>query len=73
MLMAWGFEGLNESSRCITPRLSIESDRPPKPYPMRLRKVKFPEIAELDELETFVGSKKTKFGSGQRSTTSKEL
>jgi transposase-like protein len=24
-----------------------------------------PEVAELDELETFVGSKKTKFGSGQ--------
>ncbi len=25
-----------------------------------------PEVAELDELETFVGSKKTKFGYGQR-------
>jgi transposase-like protein len=25
-----------------------------------------PEVGELDELETFVGSKKTKFGSGQR-------
>jgi hypothetical protein len=25
-----------------------------------------PEVAELDELETFVGSKKTKFGCGQR-------
>ncbi len=24
-----------------------------------------PEVAELDELETFVGSKKTKFGCGQ--------
>lgn len=24
-----------------------------------------PEVGELDELETFVGSKKTKFGSGQ--------
>lgn len=28
-----------------------------------------PEIAELDELETFVGSKKTKFGCGQQSIT----
>lgn len=25
-----------------------------------------PEVGELDELETFVGSKKTKFGYGQR-------
>ena len=25
-----------------------------------------PEVGELDELETFVGSKKTKFGSGQQ-------
>ena len=25
-----------------------------------------PEVGELDELETFVGSKKTKFGCGQR-------
>jgi transposase-like protein len=25
-----------------------------------------PEVGELDELETFVGSKKTRFGSGQR-------
>lgn len=25
-----------------------------------------PDVGELDELETFVGSKKTKFGSGQR-------
>ncbi len=29
-----------------------------------------PEVGELDELETFVGSKKTKSGSGQRLTTS---
>jgi transposase-like protein len=25
-----------------------------------------PQVAKLDELETFIGSKKTKFGSGQR-------
>ena len=25
-----------------------------------------PEVGELDELETFVGAKKTKFGSGRR-------
>ena len=31
-----------------------------------------PEVGELDELETFVGAKKTKFGCGQRSTTSNE-
>ena len=30
-----------------------------------------PLVGELDELETFVGSKKTKFGSGQQLTTSK--
>jgi transposase-like protein len=29
-----------------------------------------PEVGELDELETFVGAKTTKSGSGQRSTTS---
>ena len=29
-----------------------------------------PEVGELDELQTFVGSKKTKSGSGQPSTTS---
>lgn len=28
-----------------------------------------PEVGELDELETFVGSKKTKSGSGQQLTT----
>ncbi len=27
-----------------------------------------PEVAQLDELETFVGSKKTRFGCGQQST-----
>ena len=30
-----------------------------------------PQVGELDELETFVRSKKTKFGSGQLLTTSK--
>jgi transposase-like protein len=30
-----------------------------------------PLVGELDELETFVGSKKTKFGSGQQLITSK--
>lgn len=30
-----------------------------------------PEVGELDELETFVGSKKTKSGSGQQSTISR--
>jgi hypothetical protein len=28
-----------------------------------------PDVGELDELETFVGSKKTKSGSGRRLTT----
>jgi hypothetical protein len=28
-----------------------------------------PEVGELDELETFVGSKKTRSGSGRRLTT----
>jgi len=31
-----------------------------------------PEVGELDELETFVGSKKTKSGCGQRLTTSEQ-
>jgi hypothetical protein len=31
-----------------------------------------PQVGELDELETFVGSKKTKSGSGQRLTTSNQ-
>jgi transposase-like protein len=31
-----------------------------------------PEVGELDELETFVGKKKTKSGSGRRLTTSKK-
>jgi transposase-like protein len=31
-----------------------------------------PEVGELDELETFVHSKKTKSGSGQRLTTSNQ-
>ena len=30
-----------------------------------------PEVGELDELETFVGSKKTRFGCGQPLTTSR--
>lgn len=32
--------------------------------------VEIPEVGELDELETFVGAKKTKSGCGQRLTTS---
>jgi len=31
-----------------------------------------PQVGELDELETFVGSKKTKFGYGQPLTTSEK-
>jgi hypothetical protein len=31
---------------------------------------RIPEVGELDELETFVGSKKTKSGCGQQLTTS---
>lgn len=31
-----------------------------------------PEVGELDELETFVGAKKTRFGSGQRLTISSQ-
>jgi transposase-like protein len=31
-----------------------------------------PQVGELDELQTFVGSKKTKSGSGQRLTTLKK-
>jgi insertion element IS1 protein InsB len=31
-----------------------------------------PKVGELDELETFVGSKKTKFGCGRPLTTSKK-
>jgi transposase-like protein len=31
-----------------------------------------PEVGELDELETFIGSKKTKSGSGRRLTTFKQ-
>jgi transposase-like protein len=31
-----------------------------------------PQVGELDELETFVGSKKTKSGCGQRLTTSSQ-
>jgi hypothetical protein len=31
-----------------------------------------PQVGELHELETFVGSKKTKFGCGLRLTTSKQ-
>jgi transposase-like protein len=34
---------------------------------------RLPEVGELDELETFVGSKKTKSGSGQQSNTSSEV
>ena len=33
---------------------------------------KTPQVGELDELETFVGSKKTKSGFGRRLTTSKQ-
>lgn len=33
---------------------------------MHLNKREIPEVAELDELETFVGAKKTRFGYGQR-------
>jgi transposase-like protein len=37
------------------------------------KEAEIPEVGELDELETFVGSKKIKSGCGQQSTISKQV
>jgi len=37
--------------------------------PLADEPARIPDVGELDELETFVGSKKTRFGSGQQLTT----
>jgi hypothetical protein len=47
-------------------RLFIDCYDPPQGYSDLLHPVQSPEVGELDELETFVGAKKTKSGSGQR-------
>jgi len=55
MLTAWDFERLNESKECITQRHLL--GQLAKQLPDAPQESEIPEVGELDELETFVGSK----------------
>jgi hypothetical protein len=70
MSTGWGFEQLRESQVSITPRSSPLVLQVGENLPDAYSPDSIPEVGELDELETFVGSKKTKSGCGQPLTTS---
>lgn len=64
--MAWDFERWSVTREfIIQPSFIGEKligEKLPDAPPIK----EIPEVGELDELETFVGSKKTKFGYGQQ-------
>lgn len=70
--MVWDFVASNVSKVCRRSRtryhttlitwVKLVGELLPNAYDTKV----IPEVGELDELETFVGSKKTKFGFGQQ-------
>jgi hypothetical protein len=58
--------GLNELKECIILPSFIGSNNGENSYQMHSLEEVIPEVGELDELETFIGSKKTKFGCGRQ-------
>ncbi len=59
MLTVWVFEELSELKECITLRSSTGLNSWVNTCQMHSLESEIPEIGELDELETFVCSKKT--------------
>ena len=73
MSTVWGFEPLKESQvytnhTTVIYWVKLVGENLPDAY----EPDSIPQVGELDELETFVGSKKTKSGFGLRLTTSNE-
>jgi hypothetical protein len=64
--MAWDSGLLKELWEYITPQSLIGLNKKGKKLPDSIAPENIPDVGELDELETFVGSKKTRFGCGQQ-------
>jgi hypothetical protein len=71
MLMAWDFERLRELQAYIIQQLWLLVKQVGELLPDYYTPETIPDLGELDELETFVKSKKIKFGCGRQSTTFK--
>ncbi len=72
MSTVWGFDPLKESQVYTTLSVIYWVKLVGENLPDAEEPDSIPQVSELDELETFVGSKKTKFGFGLRLTTSNE-
>ena len=66
MLMAWEFEGWRELQAYIIQQLWLLLNKPENCCQIITLSETIPEVGELDELETFVKSKKLKFGCGRQ-------
>ena len=66
MSMVWVLEQLRELKAYITPQLLTGWKLVGELLPNAYNPETIPEVGELDELETFVGFKKTKFGFGRQ-------
>lgn len=66
MLMVWDSEELKGLKMCIIQQLLIGLKLVGKLLLDCYEPEEIPQVGELDELETFVGSKKTKLGYGQQ-------
>jgi hypothetical protein len=64
-LNGMGFRGMSELKVCII-LPSFMGQKLGEKLPDVPKEDIIPEVGELDELETFIGSKKTKFGFGQQ-------
>ena len=67
-----GFRGIERVKKVHHTTIIAWVKRVGKRLPDAYEPDTIPDVGELDELETFVGSKKTKSGSGQRLTTLRE-
>lgn len=71
-LLSWVFEALKESQVYTTQSVIHWVKKVGENLPDAYKPDSIPQVGELDELETFVGSKKPKSGFGLRLTTSNE-
>ena len=69
--MAWDFERLRELHAYIIQPIMALVKQVGELLPDYYIPETIPDLGELDELETFVKSKKIKFGCGRQSTTFK--
>ena len=64
--MVWDFEQLRELQAYIIQQLWLLLNKQENCCQIITLSMKIPEVGELDELETFVKSKKIKFGCGRQ-------